>query len=274
MANDAPIPMHEQGNVKSKKADGSWFKERASSAWVNWDTASPGRMCILVKAIDGKYPENSSGDAWFKNYGIDTSANPGIEAGGVAFIWEGSKIIGWEACYTSAASCLSQIEIHANYYKAGTSGETGTTSTGKTAGSGRIALDLQVPCPDLGGQQDQATLDANCWGLVGSHPCLKVSTCDTAVGSCKFAEVDAQGGECCDPNAGAADCEFLGSSFTCSAIDDANYPVRAANRRRLSDRCQRARGISQRACGRGCGRAPSYTVLQPRRVYPPRWRGR
>jgi hypothetical protein len=88
-------------------------------------------LCILVKALGDRTIDETTGDAWFKDY---TSSNGGTQYTQQGFEWvkEGGITVGWEACFDVPAGYESMgertVEIHADY----NNGK--TTSTGKKNG--------------------------------------------------------------------------------------------------------------------------------------------
>jgi hypothetical protein len=110
-------------------------------------------LCILVKAEGSNTIDESTGDAWFKDY---TSSGGGTQYTSQGFEWveEGGNTIGWEGCFTvpdDYESSERTVEIHANYND-GTSGGK-TTSTGKKSGNLAQPLTTTWTCdvtpPDL-----------------------------------------------------------------------------------------------------------------------------
>lgn len=161
----AGIPMWEAGDAN--KNGGATL---ASSAYIDWHCAT-NTLCILVKTAEGFYLDRDAGQDWLKIYGLSQSVQvptrlePVYDANGIK--------IGWEGCYSPQlkAGCQSQVEIHANFNDNPSVDGRRTTSTGKSNGSGYIALDLSCTCST----NDDCKIDQR----GGADGCYAASTCKT-----------------------------------------------------------------------------------------------
>lgn len=183
------IPMWEAGD--SDKVVGS-------QAFLNWD-CNTGELCILVKATEGNYLQEDPDivNMWFKDYGQGNSPQETL-GDGLQTIREvdtdtgNGNITAWEACYSMPATCFNEVEIHTNFFLAGTDSQEGrTASTGKA--SARIALDLYCPCDtDAGCEIDK------CYALSKCESQPKVGAPEETVGVCEYSAID----NCCVDNEG------------------------------------------------------------------------
>jgi hypothetical protein len=105
-------------------------------------------LCILVKAEGSNTIDETTGDAWFKDY---TDSNGGTQYTSQGFEWvkdESGLTVGWEGCFTVPedyeSSGVRTVEIHADYND-GTSGGK-TTSTGKKTGNKALPLETTWEC--------------------------------------------------------------------------------------------------------------------------------
>mmetsp|Transcript_14647 Transcript_14647/g.23985 ORF Transcript_14647/g.23985 Transcript_14647/m.23985 type:complete len:699 (+) Transcript_14647:291-2387(+) len=197
------IPMYNAGNRDSSKPNSFLV----SHAWLNWDCSS-GKLCILVKAdTDSGYTLETSTDSdlWFKDYSDQNSPQVPVGSGGVTKIYDDDKLIAWEACYSMAAECSKEVEIHANFQGNEASG---TTSTGKSTASGLIAFDLHCSCSC---DNDDVCKINECYG---NSVCEEKDTTDgnSKKGVCDF--------QISDPNC-CIDGDDCGGSTVCVKPDSA-----------------------------------------------------
>eukprot|EP00984_Skeletonema_dohrnii_P012160 scaffold4904_cov113-Skeletonema_dohrnii-CCMP3373.AAC.4 len=194
------IPMWEAGNPE---------KTLASHAFLNWD-CSTSELCILVKAVDGF---SLVDQFWFKDYSVRNSDQTPIEGKEVRTILNDGGIEAWEACYSMAAVCSDEVEIHANFDITGGAGGR-TTSTGKTKSLGSIALDLTCPCEEK--------VDCEINACYEPSTCVEVDGIDSTTTSiCEYSVYSVDSEICC---IGEEDCE---DDLTCfKQADDANKTTR------------------------------------------------